>query len=370
MVVMNLKLNNFYAFKNFQMNMSYPKKIVDSFIENEHLVDRPNFRYKKINIIMGSNATGKSSIGNALMSIFVFITRKEYTWLVENICDKSRSASFSIDIVLANAKLYRIEALVSPCKDEEYKSTDIEVSVKAININKNDSYEKCIKRLEAKPFFRGDSYIESLEQVKEPLSWLFSYAMERDMPRKENIDDDYLNVLEYTLKALDSSIVKVEKVENVEGSYFIQTKHEKLLVQDGEIVKEKVLSSGTRAGLDIAYVVSSIKNKDHGFYYCDEKFSFVHSDIEKTFLSLMISSLTGDAQLFFTTHNADILDLSLPRHSFVFLKKDADNNEEPIKCVQASDYIKRNTDSLRNAVDNDLFAVAPSLDLIYKIDAL
>lgn len=53
MIVMDISIDNFFAFKNFHMNMSYPKKIVDSYIEEEFLRNRPNFRYKKVNIIMG-----------------------------------------------------------------------------------------------------------------------------------------------------------------------------------------------------------------------------------------------------------------------------------------------------------------------------
>ena len=59
MIIMNLELDNFFAFRNFKLNMSYPKKIVDSSIENEFLTGRENFRYKKVNILMGANATGK-----------------------------------------------------------------------------------------------------------------------------------------------------------------------------------------------------------------------------------------------------------------------------------------------------------------------
>ena len=46
MIVMDVRIDNFYAFKNFHMNMSYPKKIVNSYIENEYLSERQNFRYK------------------------------------------------------------------------------------------------------------------------------------------------------------------------------------------------------------------------------------------------------------------------------------------------------------------------------------
>ncbi len=75
----------------------------------------------------------------------------------------------------------------------------------------------------------------------------------------------------------------------------------------------------------------------------------------------------GNDQLFFTTHNTDILDLPLPKHSFVFLRKDSNDESQPIKCISAAQYLKRNTDSLRNAVDNDLFSSAPSVDYVYKI---
>ena len=47
MIIMDISLDNFFSFRNFHMNLSYPKKIVNSFIENEYLTERPNFRYKK-----------------------------------------------------------------------------------------------------------------------------------------------------------------------------------------------------------------------------------------------------------------------------------------------------------------------------------
>ena len=71
--------------------------------------------------------------------------------------------------------------------------------------------------------------------------------------------------------------------------------------------------------------------------------------------------------MFFTTHNSDILDLPLPKHSYTFLKKEMYDNEQFIKCVYASDYLKRSTDSLRRAVDNDLFSITPNMELVYKI---
>ena len=68
--------------------------------------------------------------------------------------------------------------------------------------------------------------------------------------------------------------------------------------------------------------------------------------------------------------NTDILDMQLPKHSFTFLKKLVDGKNSSIQCVYASDFLKRNTDSLKNAVENDLFSIAPDLEKIYEIEEL
>ena len=147
-------------------------------------------------------------------------------------------------------------------------------------------------------------------------------------------------------------------------------RNQDVIIQDGELTKSDILSSGTKAGITIAGMVTAIINGENGFYYCNEKFSYIHTDIEKAFLSLMIQCLRKNDQLFFTTHNTDILDLPLPKHTFTFLKKDINDDTESIKCVNASEFLKRSTDSVKNAVENDLFSTAPSTELIYQLEEL
>ena len=72
MLVLNLGLDNLFGFEDFKINFSYPKKIENSSIKDEFLKDRPNFRYKKVNILLGVNSTGKTSIGKAMMAILTF----------------------------------------------------------------------------------------------------------------------------------------------------------------------------------------------------------------------------------------------------------------------------------------------------------
>lgn len=114
-------------------------------------------------------------------------------------------------------------------------------------------------------------------------------------------------------------------------------------------------------------MVAAMIQGHYSFYYCDEKFSYIHSDIEKAVLSLMIDYIGANAQLFFTSHNTDILDMNLPKHAFTFLRKVVSNADCPITCIEASSLLKRNTDILKNAVENDLFSCAPSVDLIFAI---
>ena len=84
-------------------------------------------------------------------------------------------------------------------------------------------------------------------------------------------------------------------------------------------------------------------------------------------LTVMIQRLPTDGQLFFTTHNTDILDLPLPKHSFTFMCKEITETNAVISCVYASDFLKRNTDSLRNAYENDLFSSLPDTEDIYRL---
>lgn len=372
---MDLKLDNLCAFRNFYVNFSYPKKIVNSYIENEHLEGMPNFRYKQVNIIMGSNATGKTSLGRLILSIFILIGKRNVEIITSYIADKDKKASFSMDFVNMDHgiyKLYRINAEFDPSTDHDYSSENIKIRVESTDIKQRENYETCAKRLDSiMTGFTDVNYIMELEKLKN-LSWLFSFPFDAYFETRYCIEDneEYLQVLNYTLKVLDPAVKRIIKLNEIEDTYAIQMGKEEILIKNGKILNSSMLSSGTKSGLDIAGIVASIKSDKHSFYYCDEKFSYVHSDIEKGFLSLMISLLKPNSQLFFTTHNLDILDLPLPKHSFNFLKKEMLEDNQIISVINAADYLKKSTDSLRNAVDNDLFSVSPNLDLLYEIEDL
>lgn len=370
MVILNIKLNNLLLFHDFSMNLSYSKKPVRSTIENEHLEGRNNFRYKKLIVLMGANATGKTALGKVLMGIFNFISRKEANSILPMIDNCLIPASFSVDLAFPDHTLYRISAHISPKYNinDDYSSENIEVSVRQVRILKNDSYETAARRLEMMETPEKDYYGKILESVPR-LSWLFEDPFASD-GRQRPVDPAnshmYADVLRQTLQTLDPRIVKVEEVPNLKNSYAIVYPNNSVLIQDGAIASPDKLSSGTKDGVGIAQILTGMKLDAHEFYYCDEKFSHIHTELEKTFLSTMIDLLRPNRQLFFTTHNLDILDMDLPLHSFAFLSRDY-SSDHHISCVFADEYLKKNTASLRNAVENDLFSTVPSTTEVYKL---
>lgn len=366
MVIMDIKLDNFYGFNGFHMNLSYPKKIVHSSIEDEHLLGNPNFRYRKVNILMGSNAAGKTTLGKVLMNIFNYLRRNQLSDLSRSISNHSKQANFTIDFVPNGVELYRIVGVFTPSQEMVEEIQNIDLRIYKTKISKTDNYERCAKRLNT---MNGSTL--SVREIPR-FGWYFTYPKDdfyyHDVDAVEGMDKSlYLRILNVVLKTLDSAITDIVEVPDVEDAYIISRGKQKLVMQEESFAISNVLSSGTIAAVDVSKLICSMVEHRNGFYYCDEKFSYIHSDIEKMLLSVMISKLGRNEQFFFTTHNLEIADMNLPKHTFHFLKKRFDGEESYIECIQASDYLKKSTDSLKLAIENDVFGTSPDVSLLNEL---
>lgn len=353
---MNLKLDNLYCFNDFEINFSYPKKIVNTTVPYEFLKERPNFRFKRVNIIMGANASGKTVLGKAMMNIFNFIHMKNPEILISKIADPTKTASFEIDLVLMDLNLYRISCSIN---SGEVKYLKIEKA----EIEKNDSYEKTIGKfqlLSLQTSDKGINFIEALENInKDYLGWLFSFPGD-ELSKEDEFDT---KILDRVLRTFDPSIKEVIKSEEVKNTFHIVFKSGyKLSIQEGKVINGNILSSGTKEGIAIANTITNMLKKLPRPFYIDEKFSHVQSDLEINFLSLMIEVLNPKSQLFFTTHNTDIFEMDLPVHSFTFLRK-----KDKVELIDPSKIFKKNDRSLANAVKNDVFNTLPNTDLLDDI---
>lgn len=362
MIVMKLKVDGFISFEDFELDFSYPDKLTNSTIEGEYLSKRKNFKYKKINIFMGANASGKTTFGKILMYIFNFLKKKDFDFLLEGIRNHDK-ASFSLDFVIEEI-LYRVQCIV--------KERDIDkLKIFSVEIDEEDSYEISEKKLkEIYSYSRKENgqmdnskILEGLINIpQEKLSWLFTFpqASSRNGGFLKEVD---VKILDCILRTLDSSILRVTKSNEVKNTYHIHFKAGDILtIQEGEVIRENILSSGTLEGITISYIISSIYKGIHDFYYVDEQCSYIQSDVEITLLNLMIGLLKKEQQLFYTTHNVEVIEMSLPTHSYNFFKKN-----DKIEIIKASDYIEKNEISLISYIRNDVFDILPDVSLIDEL---
>ena len=359
MIVLNLKLDRIYGFENFEINFTYPKKVVNSIIEDEHLAGRERFRYKKAVILMGTNATGKTSLGRALLKICTFINTGNPAILQDIM--KEDGASFAIDFVNEGYVLHRLEALLQG-------DSDISIRYQNAEIDKMDSYEKCAGKLRD----RTEEIIHTSGSLRKRighLNYRFAYPeIEASLKLAGANKRDLLKTLRAVIGTLDPTLTDVTVSKDLKDTFIIRRKGQEIIIQEGKLLNRDVLSSGTAEGIDVAVFLAAMMSGDPCFYYCDEHFSYIQSDIERRIFGLMLDRITDNGQLIFTTHNTDMLDLNLPKHTYMFLRKKEEDGRFRITAISASDILKRNTDSIRSAVENDVFGSLPEDSLLDELE--
>lgn len=360
MIVLNLTLNRIYGFNDFNINFTYPKKIVNSIIEAEHLAGRERFRYKKAVILMGANATGKTSLGKALLRIFGYISSGNSSLLYDMV--SGDHGTFCIDFVNGDYRLQRIYATIIPAK------TTVNIRYKTADIGTMDSYEKCIVKL-TDHTTEATQTPTSLKNCVGSFQYRFAYPeIEKSLKLTTDNKKILLKTLQAVIGTLDPTLRDVRLSKDLKDTFIIRRNDTEIIIQEGKLLNRDVLSSGTAEGIDVAMFLASMVAREGSFYYCDEHFSYIQSDIEKRIFGIMLNQLSNDDQLIFTTHNTDMLDLNLPKHSYIFLRKQLENNDYKVSAISASDVLKRNTDSLRNAVENDVFSSLPQDSLLDELE--
>ena len=81
----------------------------------------------------------------------------------------------------------------------------------------------------------------------------------------------------------------------------------------------------------------------------------------------MIDLLGDGEQLFFTSHNEQLMELPYPLHTFSFLKKEEMDGDYHIELVNASQFEKRNNVSVKNLYDNDCFDLSVDTKKIFEL---
>ena len=395
MIIMHLHLKNIASFEDVSLDFSYPRRIKNSTIPYESLEGFDNFRFKRVNILMGANASGKSMCGRIICFIQNYINGKELLLCDERyINDKSQDAFFRLDFVTPyDSKMYQLEVTFNA-------ERIINESLIRVPLSKNSSYEGMVKKIDIlkNKIYLDTTYKNSIKSndvvTKETdqyrivnsnptddaiikASRIFSHKKYRvsqggwlyvisETPT-EKMTNDYSitkhpineDILNHVLTAFDKSIVRIEKIGETE-TRFLVTFHnsDEVIIEAGFVISNSGrISKGTHESINAAMIASEMKDRSASsvIYFADELIPHAHSEMEIAILNIFIGLLGKESQLFYTTHNHDVLDMNLPIHAFIFLKKDGIKTE----IIYPSDSFKKNNRTLSNLVKNDVFGTVP-----------
>ncbi|HEI8999781.1 TPA: ATP-binding protein [Citrobacter koseri] len=395
MIFTRLRFINLYAFADAELNLSYPRKPVNMPLDGEFLFSRPKFYYKKVCVITGGNASGKTSLGRVLCGIQLFLRTKELRQSLR-INDKTKDASFEVDFATEDCNHHRLYVRFAPNDEGTYVVKEINYG--SVRIALNDSCFKTTEKLNllfsGKPPSSSEVYFHELDENGETVileqfkkykffgGWY--YLLSETKESTAGISGVNKNLLERIIRTFDSSIIGVSEMQEpkAEGKddepasvFLIRFKNSDSLVvtSKGEITNSDRLSRGTFDAVTLSHFISAIISDHealkHGelipsmTYFLDEKLAFTHSELERMIVALIISKLKENTQFFYTTHNMDIFELDLPVHSFIFIRKTEDNSE----FVEASSVLKKNDRSMRSAVERDIFGVLPDTSLVSEL---
>ena len=367
-----------YGYFKLKMDniFSYPRKLKQSTIENENLISNANFRYKKLNILMGSNASGKTSLVRAIWSIMLLLKENDKRNL-ENIININTDESYiEIDRVVkiaTKANLLRLK-IKTENNPEDLK---VEMACKKIPVGKKSSYESCKKRLDAFEYEYSDyeSVLRDLDlrgigwnvviPATEALFNRVSFLEFKD----EQESNDYLTMLNTVLKSLDPAIIEITRSKDTDNAYVVQHENVGAIIAQANNSLSSIpsLSSGTEYGFNITNIFFSVRHRRIGIYLIDGQFSYIDSTIEKAMIAKLANMIGDDEQIFITTHNHEVADMKLPLHSYYFLNKE--KTEQGMKiCVNcASEIEKRNNVAAKSIIDNDLFGISPDINPIFEL---
>lgn len=359
MIIMDVKLNNIYGFDDFEINFTYPRKLSVSVIGSEALEGRERFRYKKAVLLMGTNATGKTSLGKALLKIFSSIKEANEA-ILRDLDSGEHPSEFQVDFVNEGYTLHRFAGTV--------EGENVSIRYFSARIGEMDSYEMVVGKLVDRTE-QIDGSFKALKKAVGLLEFRFAYPeIEASLRVADVKKSALLKTLRAVIGTLDPTLTDISIARDLKDSFVIRRREKEIIIQEGKLLNRELLSSGTAEGIDVAVFLASMLSNKNCFYYCDEHFSYIQSDIEKRIFGLMVERLGNNEQLIFTTHNTDMLNLNLPKHTFAFMKKEVDEGEYKVSVTFASDYLKRNTDSVKCAMENDVFGSLPNDSLLDDLE--
>lgn len=381
MVLLKVKCNNLYMFKDFEVDFTYERKVKHTLSQNDVLMKDSRINVRKNLIIMGGNASGKTTFGKLLCLICNYIVRgyvdKNYFRLDEVRYDHGLASSFyvefflggyvySVDVVFENTHLK--SETVKVCK--LYKTYNVTTLRECLNNTKPISeYISSVEEDDNNDLLISHCFTTNKEEIinyiKVNTHFMFRMSSMRDdsMTKPSKTDIKMLNKI---LPHIDDSVksVNVMRANGEDTStYQITFKNgASMVVPDGNLqaCKDR-LSHGTFEAIDFLINMYAFNKRPNLLAYVDERLAHMHSELEAYLARKMFLHRSPDSQFFFTTHNLEMFQLNIPMNSYMFFKRNDDGFNE---AIYPSTVLNKNDRNLSTYYANDYFGVLPNYSVM------
>ncbi|MBJ9836136.1 AAA family ATPase [Citrobacter portucalensis] len=395
MAFTKIRIDNLFCFENSTLDLSFSRAPVNSTLDGEYIDGFEKFYFKKVCVISGANASGKTSLGRVMLAVQRFLSKGIFNPEPLRINDLTKPAYVEVDFFQSHLKrLFRAGVWL---KAVENSVVVEKIAMASVELRKLDSCAKTTKRLDAvwseqefrldgaNTYFSTESlspkeFSQHFEDLDFILGWHF--ILSENQENTDKISRIKKNVLTGILKTFDNTIKSVSEltakddngIEEVQGYSVVFNNNDKVIIDmGGDITNKDRLSRGTYEAVKISHLLSGVLEDSteeseynlpcSGVYFLDEKMAFTHTELEKMMVTLIISKLCRYGQFIYTTHNYDILSLDLPTHSFTFTKK----TNGVTTFIEATEEHKKNDRNLLNTVKNDSFGTIPDVSLIEEM---
>jgi ABC-type oligopeptide transport system ATPase subunit len=383
MLILSIYCDNLYMFNDFKIDFTYNKKINHPLAQKDVLFDGSRIKVRKNFVILGGNASGKTTFGKLLCIICNYIygrSLEEDNLNIEKIrYDKTKLARFKIEFVI-NKDMYVLEAsfnengLVRETlkKHKIFKTYNIKVLreiVSGINpVLEYDANDDNKIAMGFRSFVFGNKKYAELIRKNLGFLFMFSEFAKNSYTGAGKINIKMLNAL---LPRIDNSVEKVVSLQSTDSqvhslSYMIVFKNgEKITIPDGDLRGcSSRLSHGTFESINFIAVLSEMHFREKNIIYIDEQLAHMHTELEAYFIRKAFLVKPNNTQLFFTTHNLEIFNLNIPNNAFLFFNRNSSGYNE---TIYPTEKMCKNDRNLRSYYENDYFGVLPEYSTLDEI---
>ena len=384
MIISRIACDNFYMFKDFTLDLTYEKAIKHSLADGDILFKGSKIKVRKNLILLGANASGKTTFGKLLCMILNFVHGKSLDGddfkFSEAQYDKKCDSYFEIEFIVDDvAYLVKAHFRNSSLQHEEVRQLKIRPSYnvkklreKLVSSEPLSLYDADDQKLNIgfKSFAFSVSKSEKLKDIQDKITFwfLFSTPISRTTQHFTEVDISFLNKL---ITVVDNSIKDIKRLcaegeDKPTNSYQIRFKNGEIVtVPNGNLnICGARLSHGTFETIDFIFSLSALMKGSTSLLYIDERLSHMHSELEAYLVRQAFLKKPLNAQIFFTTHDTELLDLNIPVTSYIAFRR---NNEGFNDTVRLSDKMNKNDRHVKHYYENDYFGVLPDYSVLDKV---